>query len=68
MALKFISAEEAASLVKHNDNVGFSGLPCRLPKSCTVAIAKLAEEEHAKGNSFKIGDLVLQQVILSMAH
>ena len=26
MALKFITAEEAASYVHHNDNVGFSGL------------------------------------------
>ena len=25
MALKFITAEEAASYVHHNDNVGFSG-------------------------------------------
>ncbi|CEA16463.1 Propionyl-CoA:succinate CoA transferase [Fermentimonas caenicola] len=56
MALKFISAEEAASLVKHNDNVGFSGFThAGCPKVVPVAIAKLAEEEHAKGNSFKIG-------------
>jgi tRNA-2-methylthio-N6-dimethylallyladenosine synthase len=58
MALKFISAEEAASLVKHNDNVGFSGFThAGCPKVVPVAIAKLAEEEHAKGNSFKIGVL-----------
>jgi succinate CoA transferase len=56
MALQFISAEEAASLVKHNDNVGFSGFThAGCPKVVPVAIAKLAEEEHAKGNSFKIG-------------
>lgn len=56
MALKFISAEEAASLVKDNDNVGFSGFThAGCPKVVPVAIAKLAEEEHAKGNSFKIG-------------
>ena len=32
MALKFITAEEAASYVHHNDNVGFSGFtPVCLP-------------------------------------
>jgi succinate CoA transferase len=56
MALKFISAEEAASLVKDNDNVGFSGFThAGCPKVVPVAIAVQAEEEHAKGNSFKIG-------------
>ena len=34
MALKFITAEEAASYVHHNDNVGFSGFtPRRMPES-----------------------------------
>ncbi len=56
MALKFISAEEAASLVKDNDNVGFSGFThAGCPKVVPVAIAKQAREEHAKGNPFKIG-------------
>lgn len=56
MALKFISAEEAASFVKDNDNVGFSGFThAGCPKVVPVAIAKQAEEEHAKGNPFKIG-------------
>ena len=56
MALKFISAEEAASLVKDNDNVGFSGFThAGCPKVVPVEIAKRAEAEHAKGNSFKIG-------------
>ena len=56
MALKFINAEEAASLVKDNDNVGFSGFThAGCPKVVPVAIAKQAEEEHAKGNPFKIG-------------
>ncbi len=58
MALKFISAEEAASLVKDNDNVGFSGFThAGCPKVVPVEIAKRAEEEHSKGNSFKIGVL-----------
>ena len=56
MALKFISAEEAASLVKDNDNVGFSGFThAGCPKVVPVAIAAQAKAEHAKGNPFKIG-------------
>jgi len=56
MALKFISAEEAAALVKDNDNVGFSGFThAGCPKVVPVEIARRAEEEHAKGNPFKIG-------------
>jgi len=56
MALKFIGAEEAAALVKNNDNVGFSGFThAGCPKVVPVEIARRAEEEHAKGNPFKIG-------------
>ncbi len=56
MALKFISAQEAASLVKNGDNVGFSGFThAGCPKVVPAEIAKLAEEEHAKGNPFEIG-------------
>ncbi|MDR2495747.1 MAG: acetyl-CoA hydrolase/transferase family protein [Tannerellaceae bacterium] len=56
MALKFITAEEAASLVRHNDNVGFSGFtPAGCPKAVPVAIARKAQEEHAKGQPFQIG-------------
>ena len=41
MALKFITAEEAASFVHHNDNVGFSGFtPAGCPKVVPGAIAK----------------------------
>lgn len=55
MALKFISAEEAASHIKNNFTVGFSGFtPAGSPKAVSVALAKIAEEEHAKGNPFKI--------------
>lgn len=51
-----MSAEEAARLVKNNDNVGFSGFTAAgCPKVVPLAIAKYAEEEHAKGNPFKIG-------------
>jgi succinate CoA transferase len=56
MALKFMTAEEAALLVKHDDNVGFGGFtPAGCPKVVPAAIAKRAEEEHAKGNPFQIG-------------
>jgi succinate CoA transferase len=56
MALKFMTAEEAASFVSHDDNVGFSGFtPAGCPKEIPAAIAKRAEEEHAKGNPFRIG-------------
>ncbi|MCE5225360.1 MAG: acetyl-CoA hydrolase/transferase family protein [Porphyromonadaceae bacterium] len=56
MSLKFITAEEAASFVQHDDNVGFSGFtPAGCPKSIPEAIAKRAMEEHAKGNPFQIG-------------
>lgn len=56
MALKFISAQEAAELVKNNDNVGFSGFThAGCPKVVPEEIAKRAEAEHAKGNPYKIG-------------
>lgn len=58
MSLKFITADEAASIVKDGDNVGFSGFtPAGSPKVIPSAIAKKAEEEHAKGNPFMIGIL-----------
>ncbi len=42
-------------VVKNGDNVGVSGFtPAGSPKVVPVAIAKRAEEEHAKGNPFKI--------------
>ena len=56
MSIKFITAQEAAALIKHNDNVGFSGFThAGSPKLVPIEIAKLAEAEHAKGNPFKIG-------------
>ncbi|MDR0422417.1 MAG: acetyl-CoA hydrolase/transferase family protein [Proteiniphilum sp.] len=58
MSLRFISAEEAASFVKHGDNVGFSGFThAGCPKVVPVEIAKRAEAEHAAGNPFRIGIL-----------
>jgi len=56
MALRFITAEEAATYVKNGDNVGFSGFtPAGSPKAVPTAIAQLAEAEHAAGRPFQIG-------------
>lgn len=56
MALKFMTADEAALLIHHDENVGFGGFtPAGCPKDVPTAIAKRAEEEHAKGNPFQIG-------------
>jgi succinate CoA transferase len=56
MALKFMTAEEAAALIKDNDNIGFSGFTAAgCPKVVPAALAKRAEEKHAKGNPFKVG-------------
>lgn len=56
MALKFMTAEEAAELINHDDNIGFSGFThAGCPKVVPVALAKRAEAEHAKGNPFKVG-------------
>jgi succinate CoA transferase len=56
MALKFITAEEAASYLSDGDVIGFSGFTAAgCPKAVTQALAKRAEEEHAKGNPLKVG-------------
>lgn len=56
MSLPFMTAEEAATFVKHGDNVGFSGFtPAGSPKAVPTAIAEIAKKEHEKGNPFKIG-------------
>lgn len=56
MALRFITAEEAASYIKHDDVLGFSGFtPAGSVKSIPVAIGNKAKEEHAQGRPFKVG-------------
>jgi succinate CoA transferase len=56
MSLRFISAEEAATHVKHGDNIGFSGFtPAGSPKVVPTAIAEMAKAEHEKGRPFKVG-------------
>ena len=52
---KFVTAEEAASLVNHGDAVGFSGFtPAGSPKSVPTAIAKRAEAFHAAGKELSL--------------
>ena len=56
MALNYISAAEAASLIKHGYNIGLSGFtPAGTAKAVTAELAKIAEAEHAKGNPFQVG-------------
>jgi len=56
MAIKKITAAEAAMLVNHNDNVGFSGFThAGCPKVVPLEIARRAEKEHAEGKPFEIG-------------
>ena len=56
MSFNFITAAEAASYIKDGDIVGLSGFtPAGSPKAVTAELAKLAEEKHAKGESFQIG-------------
>ena len=56
MAFNYISAEEAASLIKHGYNIGLSGFtPAGTAKAVTHELAAIAEAEHAKGNPFQIG-------------
>lgn len=56
MSLKKITAAQAASLINHNDLVGFSGFThAGCPKVVPLEIARRAEEEHSKGNPFQIG-------------
>ena len=56
MALRTMTAEEAADLINNNDNIGFSGFThAGCPTVVPRALAKRAEAEHAKGNPFKVG-------------
>ena len=56
MPFNHISAAEAASFIKHGDNIGLSGFtPAGTAKAVTAELAKIAEAEHAKGNPFQVG-------------
>ncbi len=51
-----LTPEEAASLLRHNDTVGFSGFtPAGAAKVIPKAIAARAQNEHEAGRPFKIG-------------
>lgn len=55
MSYTTITAAEAASLIKNGQSLGLSGFtPAGAPKAVTRELAKIAEEEHAKGNEFKV--------------
>ena len=60
MSFNRISAAEAASLIKHGYNIGLSGFtPAGTAKAVTAELAKIAEAEHAKGNPFQVGILLV---------
>jgi len=55
MKFPILTRREAADLINHDDNVGFSGFtPPGAPKEVPEALAERAEEEHAAGRPFKI--------------
>lgn len=50
-----MTADEAATLIKNNYNVGFGGFThAGCPKAVPLALAKYAERKHAEGEPFKI--------------
>ncbi len=56
MSFVKMTAEEAASFINHDDNVGFSGFTAAgSPKVISLAIAAKAEAEHEAGRPFQIG-------------
>ncbi len=56
MSFANLDPAEAAKLIRHDMNVGFSGFtPAGSPKVVPGAIAAQAEVEHANGREFKIG-------------
>lgn len=56
MTYKTLTPEEAASLIKNGDNIGFSGFTAAgTPKAVPAALAKRAEMEHLAGRPFKVG-------------
>ena len=55
MAYNFMSADEAARLIKNGDVIATSGFTASgAPKELPTAIAHYAEEEHKAGREFKI--------------
>lgn len=55
MAFPILSAQEAADLIKNNDNLGFSGFTASgSPKVVPEALAEKAVKEHEAGRPFKV--------------
>lgn len=55
MSFPFITAQQAAELIKNGDNVGFSGFTAAgTPKVVSEALAQKAVKEHEAGRPFKI--------------
>ena len=55
MAYNFMSADEAARLIKNGDKIATSGFTASgCPKELPTALAKYAAEEHQAGREFKI--------------
>lgn len=55
MGFPILSPKEAAELINHNDNVGFSGFTASgSPKVVPEALAARAEKLHAEGLPFKV--------------
>jgi len=54
----FLTADEAAALIRHEETVGFSGFtPAGSPKAIPAALARRAQAEHAAGRPLQIGVL-----------
>lgn len=55
MSFPIISAEEAASMISHGDNVGLSGFTASgTPKKVALALAERARRLHEEGKPFRI--------------
>lgn len=56
MTYNFMTAAEAASLIKDGEIIALSGFtPAGSPKAVTAELARLAEERHARGEQFQVG-------------
>ncbi len=55
MAFNYITAREAAEIIKNGDTLGLSGFTAPgAPKAITEELAVIAEKEHAEGRPFKV--------------
>ncbi|MDR0989391.1 MAG: acetyl-CoA hydrolase/transferase family protein [Prevotellaceae bacterium] len=58
MSLRYISAAEAASHIKHGDTLGLSGFtPAGTAKAVTAEVAHIAQAAHAQGKPFQVNIL-----------